>query len=274
VYRFKIPVIHNIRYSLYDLKYEKRTTRYVITLNAWLSKKADAIIYNSNISKKQHELLGFHKRKSLTISNGFDLSKFRLDEEYRNSVRSELNIPENAFVFMQVGRNHAMKGHLNFLKAAKNIITEYKNVYFVIAGREVDSDEILSSFLFVNKIGDSIRLLGERSDVEKLWNTADVAVLSSLWGEGFPNVVGEAMACGKPAIVTDVGDSSYVVGKSGRVVPVDDVFALTNAMHDLYKKSGEERGVLGLESRERIEQNFQLEKICNDYLSLYRSVLK
>ena len=77
-------------------------------------------------------------------------------------------------------------------------------------------------------------------------NGIDIHVLSSSYGEGFPNVVAEAMSCGTPCIVTDVGDSAFVVGKNGWIVPPRNVIKLTEAIEELSKKKTLKNGIKGV----------------------------
>lgn len=274
IYRMKLPVVHNVRHSLYDLKHEKIITQLVIKINGLVSRDADALIYNSDISRIQHENYGFYKKRSFTIPNGFDTLKFVSNLDYKEIIRGELGIPQGAFVFLQLGRNHPMKGHQIFLKAAREIILNNYNVYFVIVGRGVDTDKKLCDYIQENDLKDRVLLLAERSDIEILWNAADIAVLSSLWGEGFPNVIGEAMACEKPAIVTDVGDAAHVVGDTGIIIPSDSVEYLSIAMNSFLIKSKSEIRMLGENARKRIVQNFDILKIHRDYINLYQDVLQ
>ena len=84
-------------------------------------------------------------------------------------------------------------------------------------------------------------------------NALDIATLCSI-SEGFPNAVGEAMACAKPCVVTDVGDCSYLVGDTGLVVPSRDPEALAAAWSKLLEP--ELRRVLSSAVRARLVENF------------------
>ena len=118
---------------------------------------------------------------------------------------------------------------------------------------------------------DSVTFLGERSDVESFYAALDIASLSS-YGEGFPNVIGEAMACCIPCVVTDVGDCRRVVGKTGIVVPAKDPEALRNGWNRLINKGQEERAKLGIAARRRIHENFEISKVAGQYEELYQKL--
>jgi len=97
---------------------------------------------------------------------------------------------------------------------------------------------------------------GARDDMNAVYNAFDIATISSSFGEGFPNAIGEAMACGVACAVTDVGDSSFIVGKTGLSVLPDDPDALALAWESLLQRvdSNEERQ--SNETRGRIENMF------------------
>jgi glycosyltransferase involved in cell wall biosynthesis len=102
----------------------------------------------------------------------------------------------------------------------------------------------------------------------------DLFTLTSLYGEGFPNVVGEAMACGVPSVVTDVGDSGHLVADTGEVVPPGDVAKLAEAWLRMVRLPTQERMQLGERARQRITEHFSLAAIVSQYEELYANVVR
>jgi len=96
---------------------------------------------------------------------------------------------------------------------------------------------------------------GTFSDLLTVYNALDLLVSSST-SEGFSNVIGEAMACGVPCVVTDVGDSALIVGDTGNIVPPGDSHALAQALRSWLRLSKRERHAKGLQARVRIEREF------------------
>lgn len=111
-------------------------------------------------------------------------------------------------------------------------------------------------------------MLGERRDLPELLSAWDLAVLSSTT-EGFPNVVGEAMACGVPCVVTAVGDAAVIVGDTGLVVPPRAPEALGNALVTLLEETSTQRHERGLRARKRVQEQFELGFIVQQYEALY-----
>jgi glycosyltransferase involved in cell wall biosynthesis len=116
-------------------------------------------------------------------------------------------------------------------------------------------------------------LLGERPDVPRITASLDVATLSSAYGEGFPNVLGEAMASEVPCVATDVGDSAHIVGDTGRIVPPRNPDAIANAWVDLLSMGDAGLRTLGQNARRRILENFTIPRVARAYEAAYRSVL-
>lgn len=270
----RIPVLWNIRQSLYDIKTEKRMTAILIRLGARLSSRPARIIYNARVSARQHELLGYAADRRRVIPNGFDCDRFKPSENARLKLRRLLGLEDETLLIGHIARWHPMKDHANFMRAAARLAARRPDVHFVLAGRGVDeTNSALMKMIQEAGLVGQVHLLGERSDVVEVTAGLDIASLSSAWGEGFPNVVGEAMACGVPCVVTDVGDSAWVVGDTGMVVPPRDAEALAGAWAALIEMWPEGRVRLGRAAHQRVVTKFSLVQIVRQYEALYLDVL-
>ncbi|HEX8183256.1 MAG TPA: glycosyltransferase [Blastocatellia bacterium] len=270
----RVPVIWNIRGAHYILKNEKPVTRAVIWVGAKLSSLPAKIINNSEESALGHEeRLGYRADKRLIIPNGFDTDIYSPSPMARMSVREELKLSADAVLIGLIARYHPVKGHATFLEAAAMLLKSHSHVHFVLAGAKVDTrNERLRKALARFDISQQVHLLGEREDMPRLAAAMDIASLSS-YCEGFPNAIGEAMACGVPCVATDVGDSSKVIGDTGQIVPPRDPSALADAWKRLIDMGDERRRMLGMLARERIVEKFSLGAIASHYESLYTEVL-
>lgn len=269
-----VPVIWNIRHSLYDLAYEKKMTAWVIRLGARLSSRPAKILYNSKVSAAQHETLGYVSEKTTMIPNGFDTDIFAPSAEARLEIRRELGLSSSTILIGLIGRYHPMKGHANFIRAAAHISQSEPKVHFLLAGKnvQVENNELMEILKDVGVMS-KFHLLGERQDLSRLTASLDVATSSSSFGEGFSNVMGEAMACAVPCVATDVGDGGWVVGDAGLVIPARDPQAMAAAWKKLLNMGLEGRKALGAKARKRIDANFSLKTIVSQYESLYSSIL-
>jgi len=266
-------LVWNIRQSLYQIGNEKLLTRQVIRANRLFSESPDALLYNSQLSRYQHEVFGFVANAGQVIPNGIDLQRFSFSEVARQRVRTELAIPTEALVVGHVARLHPMKDHANFLQAAQTIALHYPNAHFILSGRDVCLDNANLKQKIPTSLQNRFHLLGERSDVADLMNAMDVLTLCSAWGEGFPNVLGEAMAVGVPCVATDVGDSALVIGDCGVVIAPRDKTALASGIESLLALPVTERRLLGQRARRRIEDKFTLGAIVEQYAALYKTII-
>lgn len=271
-----VPVIWNIRQSNLDPGVNKPSTLRLVRLCARLSKRIPArIVCGSEAARVSHERLGFCASKLTVIPNGFDLDAYRPAPAARGDLRRELGLSADTLLVGRVGRFDPQKDHRTFVEAAPHIAAamEQERVCFVMAGGGIDwHNAELVRWINDSGIRDRFKLLGNREDVPRLNAALDLAVSSSR-GEGFPNVVGEAMACGVACVVTDVGDSSRIVGATGRVVPPADPRALAAACVDLLGMPASARRELGLEARKRIEERYNLPRVARCYENLYSEVL-
>ena len=271
------PVLWNIRQSLYKIEDEKRLTQMVIHICKALSPKANRIIYNSKISALQHEELGFCRNNRVLLSNGFDVKRFAPEKDIHGitgTIREELGLDESILLVGLFARYHPMKDHASFIQATNIISCNNSNAHFILVGRNVcSSNQKLLQLVKSTGEHSKIHLLGERGDIPELMKSIDVAVVSSAWGEGFPNTLGEAMASAIPCVVTDVGDSAWILGTNhGEVVPPKNPQALAEGILSLLNMDEQSRNAIGISARQRVVENFSLEKITQQYEDLYDDV--
>jgi glycosyltransferase involved in cell wall biosynthesis len=232
------------------------------------------IIFNSKAGAEDHCRMGYRSDKSCIIPNGFDTKLFSPSEKNRSCVRLELNIPEEAVLIGLIGRFNPLKDHSCFLKAGEKLLSNKREIFFLLAGREVDwQNWQLKQFIEKLGMSEKVFLLGERRDVHRITAAFDIAACSSV-AEGFPNVIGEAMSCGIPCVVTDVGDSAWLVGDSGMVVPPRNHEALCEAWLKLIEMGSAKRRVLGEKARKRIENHFSIQKVVKKYEQLYEEQVR
>jgi glycosyltransferase involved in cell wall biosynthesis len=268
----KIPLVWGVRQSLYDLSQEKPATALVIRFCALISKAATKILYNSETARAHHEGIGYAPLHGENIPNGFDTGIYRPDERARAGLRHELALGDKVPVVGMIARYDAMKGHGNFLSAAELLAGQNSDVHFVLVGRGVDgANPVFQRAAKLPCLAGRIHFLDERQDIPVLTAGLDVAVTPSV-SEGFANAIGEAMSCGVPCVVTDVGDSAKVVADCGRVVPPGDSAALAQAIADVLQMSSEARRDLGLRARQRVIDEFSISAVAARYEALYESL--
>lgn len=264
-------VVWNVRQSLYDLAAEKPLTRKIIRANHWLSGRVDTIIYNSRVSRRQHEAFGFESARGLVVPNGFDLKCLKPNNVVGEAIRQKLGIPRTAQVIGHVARFHPMKDHVSFLRAAVHIASVIPNVRFLVVGRDVSLENPALAGIVPAEFIDRFIFPGECLDAYRLMHAMDVFCLSS-WSEAFPNVLGEAMACGVPCVTTDVGDCANIVENTGVVVPPSDSKALAQGLLAMLEKPDEMRRALGRAARERVECHYGLDSVVAQYIDLYEKL--
>jgi len=244
----------------------------LIQLCALLSRLPDAIVANSEAGRLAHERLGYDARRIVVIPNGFDLEAFRPEAEARRGVRAELGVAADAVLIGLVGRLHPVKDHETFFRAAGRIEKQIPAAQFLLCGTDVVwGNPGISRMLPENGLRRKIHLLGERRDIARLTAALDVATSCSR-SEGFPNVIGEAMACGVPCVATDAGDSARIVGDTGIVVPRGDPAALAGGCERLLRLTPEARRALGERARRRVAERFDIGASARRYEELYASL--
>lgn len=269
-----IPVIWGIHHSNLDARCNKKSTIWVAKLCGYLSGYLPArVICCSEASKIVHVEHKYKESKMQVIPNGFDLELYKPNRIARDSVRRELGIDDTQPLIGLIARFDPLKDHLNLIRAAALINKRVPNVRFLICGKDVTTQNIeLMTWIKSYGVEDNFFLLGLRDDVPRLTAALDIATSSS-FGEGFPNAVGEAMACGVPCVVTDVGDSAIMVGETGTVVPPKNPELLADAWCNLLSMDRESRQLIGHNARFRVEKNYSLTHITREYEKTYLKLL-
>jgi glycosyltransferase involved in cell wall biosynthesis len=252
-------LVWSIRCSALDLRHYGPGLRLVVKACTLLSAWPDLVIANSAAGLESHLALGYRPRRTEVIANGIDIDEYRPDPAARHALRGELGIPEGAIVLAHVARIDPMKDHATFLATMARL--PQISALMVGAGTENLSG------------GRNVVRLGRRNDVTRLLAAADFVVSSSRFGEGFSNALAEGMACGLPAVATDVGDAKVIVGDTGLVVPPANPDAFAAAVRTLAAESAAARAERGRRARMRIVEHFALAGAARSYAELYASLL-
>jgi glycosyltransferase involved in cell wall biosynthesis len=263
-------VLWNVRHSLHDLTTETRTTTGLIRFMARISSRPKWIVYNAHASARQHEQIGYDRRRTRIIPNGFDCDEFRPDPAARAALRGRLGLRDGERLIGLVARRHPVKDHGSFLRAAALLGRHAPDAHFLLVGRGTDSPEFEAE-IAAHGLGALIHAVGERSDLPGLTAGLDIATSCSV-AEAFPNVLGEAMACEVPCVATDVGDCAWVLGRTGKLVTPRDPEALAQAWRELLEMPLERRREMGRAARERVKQEFSLDRVAAQYSDLYGEV--
>ncbi len=270
-----IPVIWGIHHSLTGLAQEKWLTRIIIKTGSRLKKRIARYVFVSKTSQKQHVEIGYPSEQSETIPNGFDLFRFRPDESVRQAVRNGWGFVDEDIIIANAARYHPMKNHMGLVRSFSKLAKRFHNVKLVLMGRGIDDNNVeLKTFVAEEMLENQVFLLGERRDVECLMNAFDLYVSASLYGEAFPLVIGEAMACGVPCVATDIGDCRDIIDNTGRLVRPGDDAGLMQAMGELISLTAKQRRELGYAARQRIEAYYSLDMISNKYADLYKRLIQ
>jgi len=225
-------------------------------LGAVLSRAVDVLVANSAAGLALARRAGYRPRAAVVVPNGIDTARFRPDPEARARVRAAWGVAPDAPLVAQVGRMDPMKDWPNFLRACALLRRQVPGLRVACVGP--GTAEALGGAVAGWGLADCAVLPGAREDMPAVYAALDALALASAYGEGFPNVVGEAMACGVPCAVTTVGDAAEVAGPAGRAVPPRDHRALAGALGALLTAPGLERARLALAARARVETHFTL----------------
>ena len=239
----------------------------------FLARFADWAVPNSLAGSEYLIQRGIKPGRIRVIYNGINLGRLTADKEGVEQVRQRLSLPLQGKVVGMMARLFPVKNHAAFLRAAALINKVMPDTRFALVG-----DGPLRSYLEEFSLGlglnSKVVFFGQQRDVGTYLSAFDIAVLTSE-SEGCSNSLLEAMALGKPVVATDVGGNREVVhhGETGLLVPARSAEALAEAVISLLRDS-EAATAMGRKARERVATQFSIERMVNEYQSLYEGTFR
>ena len=262
-------VVWGVRHAELRLRDFPPMVRLAETLARPLSWGAHLVIANSEAGARHHRRSGYPRRRLVVVPNGVDLDVFRPERGGRQRVRRAWGVPERHPVVGMVARFDVTKDQGAVVRACGRRRVE---TWVVLAGAATAADRVaVTAISRESDMEGRVVVLGAVDDVVSVYAGIDIACLASRT-EGFPNVVAEAMACGVPCVVTDVGDAGAIVGDTGEVVPSTSPDALAAAIDQLLERLEREPD-LGARARARIGAHYGVDRMVDTTLDLLQDLV-
>ena len=247
-------VVWGVRTSSIEMRQYDWLAKSTGWLESRVSRFADLIIFNSTAGKNCYIAEGLTGSRMAVIPNGVDTRRFAVDRGSGSRFRVLWGVPERSLLIGIVARLDPMKDHHTFLRAAAFLANSRADARFACIGagpERYTSD--LKTLAGELGLGDKVIWPGLiLRDMPAAYNALDICCSSSSFGEGTSNAIAEAMACGVPCVVTDVGDSKLIIGETGVLVPPKNPEALSAGLAVMAERLNENPR-LPHAVRERIE---------------------
>jgi glycosyltransferase involved in cell wall biosynthesis len=270
----RCPLVWGVHHSVDNWREMRATTRLVLHANRLFSRfLPDVIVCCSQSAFQSHAALGYPVKKMVIVPNGIDTQRFRPDEQGGECLRKRLGVPAGSRLIGHCGRWIPLKGHRIFVEMAAMLFNKDAHMHFVMCGEGIDADNAtLMAWIEETGLSRNVHLLGGQAAMEEIYQGLDLFVSSSL-SEALPLTVMEAMACGVPCVVTDVGDQGALVGGFGAVVMPGSAALLAAGCDNFLQITEEEKARLGQGARQRILNDYSLEAAAQKYQDLYQRLL-
>ncbi|UDM38223.1 glycosyltransferase [Acinetobacter haemolyticus] len=254
----KPDIFWGIHHSLASPKEESLSTKVALVMSKVLAAQPKGVIYCAHSSLQQHQRFGLKNNNAQVIANGVFLDTFQSNPELHEPC-----------VIGFAGRYHTAKGYPYLFATLAKL--KDQPIIFKIAGSgaSLENPEVKALFEQFGLDKNKVHLLDQVSDMPVFYQSVDAFLMTSIT-EGFPNVLVEAMASGLPCISTDVGDAKYIVDQLGAIVPPRDADALAKAIMDYIHLNTSQKLELKQLTRERVEQNFSIEYVSQQYVAAWR----
>lgn len=269
----RIAGVKNVVWGIHNTTLDKKTssplTLKVNRLSALISGFVPRkIICCAATSKTVHDETGYDSSKTVIVHNGYDVEKFRIDNEARNKIRAEMNLDANVLVLGTVARFDPQKDFPNIISTLAVLKRRGHVFRAILIGQNVDRENAdLVRLCEQAGVQGEVLLIGRRPDIPSIMNALDIHILGSSYGEAFPNVICEAMACGTPVAATDVGDCRLIIGNTGAIAPPRNPSALADAVEKLLLHRAS--GSMSNRVRSQIVDNFSLDLMVAGYKNVW-----
>lgn len=222
-----------------------------------------------------HRRMYYNTRKMTVVHNGYDFSQLKPSPDLRVSFREEMGVEKNVPLVGYVARFNEQKDHQTLLAALSELHQSGVQFRAVLVGTGITRDNTaLVQAIAANNLTNRVALLGPRMDIPTVMNGLDLHVMSSAFGEGFPNVLAEAMACETPCVTTDVGDAAKIVDRHGWVVapssPAELARAIGNALTE-WRTQPEAFRNRQRAGRKFVTQNFSITRMIEGFHAVWGS---
>lgn len=247
----------------------------------WILHKIVSSLYKTALSNKNVFVIFQNKDDKKVIT---ELCKL-LEEQTKLIPGSGVNLNEYHFlpepagvpVLIMASRLLKDKGVPEFINAARILKQKGIVAEFLLAG-DIDPENptsVTTAELDEWKKEEIVKILGFRSDIAALFSKSNIVIFPSSYREGLPKVLVEAAACGRAVITTDAPGcrDAIIPDKTGLLVPVKNAVAVADAAEHLINNQ-ERRKEFGKAGREFAEQVFNIEKIVEEHLKIYKKVLQ
>jgi len=265
----RVKVIWGLRASHMDLKYYDGFSNLTSFFENKIAFLPHRVIANSYAGAQYATQVGFPKKRIRIVHNGIDINRFYPDTQAGRAHREAMGFLEGELLIGMIARLDPMKDYPTFFEAAAILSHHHPNIRFLCMGRGNEAyRETLKQRIADLNMSTRLMLIDERSDVENIYHALDILCLTSAFGEGFSNVLGEAMACGVPCVATDVGDAALIIGELGKIVPIQAPLQVATACEDIMKQRIPQHLI-----RQRIVDNFSTEATTDSTERVFRELI-